>query len=317
MKNLASAIIFIFLFVVQSVAVVEAATCNPSGDIKGKKPPPGQCNRENDSDCCVQNKRYPIYKCSPPVSDHTKATLTLNSFQKGGDGGGPSECDNQYHPDDEPVVALSTGWFDNRSRCLKYINIHGNGKSVRAKVVDECDSTMGCDSDHDYQPPCANDVVDASKAVWEALGVPEDQRGEMDLFLVDSTPITYRCSPPVANQTKATLTLNSFEKGGDGSSPSKCDGRYHSDDETVVALSTGWFNHRSRCLKFINIHGSNGENVKAKVVDECDSANGCDSHHDYQPPCGNHVVVASMAVWKALKVPVNQWGDMDIYWSDA
>ncbi|KAG5053684.1 hypothetical protein JHK85_006194 [Glycine max] len=36
-------------------------------------------------------------------------------------------------------------------------------------VVDQCDSTKGCDADQDYQPPCANNIVDASNAVWEAL----------------------------------------------------------------------------------------------------------------------------------------------------
>ena len=54
-------------------------------------------------------------------------------------------CDNQYHSNDTPTVALSTGWFkfNNNKRCLNYINIYGNGKSVQAKVVDECDSTVG------------------------------------------------------------------------------------------------------------------------------------------------------------------------------
>ncbi|XVE50104.1 hypothetical protein DITRI_Ditri01bG0134700 [Diplodiscus trichospermus] len=129
---------------------------------------------------------YTTYKCSPLVSTHTNATLTLNNFEAGGDGGGPSECDNQYHSDDELVVALSTGWFDNEKRCLKYINIHGNGRSVRAKVVDECDSTMGCDADHDYQPPCANNIVDASKVVWKALGMPKSQWGGMDIYWSDA-----------------------------------------------------------------------------------------------------------------------------------
>ncbi|KAF4348700.1 hypothetical protein F8388_013771 [Cannabis sativa] len=101
----------------------------------------------------------------------TKAVLTINSFEKGGDGGGPSECDNNYHSDDTPVVALSTGWFNNMQRCLQNITIYGNGRSVSAMVVDECDSTAGCDADHDYQPPCPNNIVDASKAVWKALGV--------------------------------------------------------------------------------------------------------------------------------------------------
>ncbi|XP_038708790.1 kiwellin-1-like [Tripterygium wilfordii] len=175
-----------FLLIGISCVNAEALSCNPSGKIIGKKPPPNQCNQENQSDCCVQGKIYTTYKCSPPVTGHTKATLTINSFEKGGDGGGPSECDNQYHSDDTPVVALSTGWFNNESRCLKYITIYGNGRSVKAMVVDECDSTMGCDSDHDFQPPCPNNDVDASKAVWKALGVPESDWGEMDIYWTDA-----------------------------------------------------------------------------------------------------------------------------------
>ncbi|XP_047979024.1 putative ripening-related protein 1 [Salvia hispanica] len=161
-------------------------SCNPSGKIRGKKPPPGQCNQENDSDCCKQGKLYTTYKCSPPVSGSTKAVLTINSFQKGGDGGGPSECDNKYHSDDTPVVALSTGWYSGGSRCLNNVTISGNGRSVTAMVVDECDSTMGCDEDHDYQPPCPNNIVDASKAVWKALGVPEGDWGDLDITWSDA-----------------------------------------------------------------------------------------------------------------------------------
>ncbi|KAK6804523.1 hypothetical protein RDI58_002307 [Solanum bulbocastanum] len=160
--------------------------CQPSGSIRGIKPPPGQCNPENDSDCCKQGKMYTTYTCSPPVTGNTKAVLTLNSFQKGGDGGGPSECDNQYHSDDTPVVALSTGWYSGGDRCLNYITISANGRSVKAKVVDECDSTMGCDDEHDYQPPCPNNIVDASKAVWKALGIPEDNWGDYDITWSDA-----------------------------------------------------------------------------------------------------------------------------------
>ncbi|XVF78790.1 hypothetical protein PTKIN_Ptkin14bG0165300 [Pterospermum kingtungense] len=101
-------ICFIFLF----VSIINAQSCGPSGNIRGKKPPPGQCNTENDSDCCKEGKLYTTHNCSPPVSSHTKATLTLNSFDAGGDGGGASECDNRFHKDDKTVVALSTGWFD-------------------------------------------------------------------------------------------------------------------------------------------------------------------------------------------------------------
>ncbi|KAK1428186.1 hypothetical protein QVD17_17015 [Tagetes erecta] len=174
---------FILLFTLLTVVFSEitAQTCKPSGGIRGRKPPPGQCNKENDSDCCVQGKLYTTYTCSPTVTSTTKAKLTINSFQKGGDGGGPSECDNQYHSDDTPVVALSTGWYKGGDRCHKHITINGNGRSVKAMVVDECDSTMGCDADHDYQPPCPNNIVDASKAVWKALGVSEDNWGDLDI----------------------------------------------------------------------------------------------------------------------------------------
>ncbi|AES80139.1 kiwellin, putative [Medicago truncatula] len=121
----------------------EAQQCRPSGRISGKEVPCGQCNQENDSDCCVQGQMYTTYECSPSVSTYTKAYLILNSFQKGGDGGGPS--------------------------CLHNITVNANGRSVVAMVVDERDSTMRCDKDHDYQPPCRNNIVDASKVVWEAL----------------------------------------------------------------------------------------------------------------------------------------------------
>ncbi|CAN1237082.1 Putative ripening-related protein 2 [Linum grandiflorum] len=117
---------------------------------------------------------------------HTKALLTLNSFQKGEDGGGPSECDNKYHSDEELIVALSTGWFERKRRCSQFVKIMWKGKTVRAKVVDECDSARGCDKDHDFQPPCPNNVVDASKAVWKALGVPSEDWGSLKVTWSDA-----------------------------------------------------------------------------------------------------------------------------------
>ncbi|KAF9599727.1 hypothetical protein IFM89_001673 [Coptis chinensis] len=121
----------------------------------------------------------PSGKCSPPVTGKTKAVLTLNSFEAGGYGGRPSKCDNKYHSDDKPVVALSTGWYNNGSRCHKWINIHTTiGRTVKAMVVDECDA------DHDYQPPCPNNIVDASLAVWKALRVPKADCGLFGYNLV-------------------------------------------------------------------------------------------------------------------------------------
>ncbi|XP_058085697.1 kiwellin-1-like [Magnolia sinica] len=185
---LRACVLLIFLLFSQASLQTQAQKCKPSGKLRGKKAPKGQCNTGNDSECCKEGKIYTTYKCSPPVSKHTKAVLTINSFEKGGDGGAPSECDNKYHKDDTPVVALSTGWFkaNNQGRCLNKIIIHANGRNVEAMVVDECDSTVGCDADHDYQPPCPNNIVDASKAVWKALGVPKSDWGELDITWSDA-----------------------------------------------------------------------------------------------------------------------------------
>lgn len=50
----------------------------------------------------------------------------------------------------------------------------GNGRSVTAKVVDECDSMRGCDEEHAGLPPCENNIVDGSDAVSTALGLDKD-----------------------------------------------------------------------------------------------------------------------------------------------
>ena len=184
--KLKASLILVAILLFADCLNVEGQICRPSGTIRGKKPPPGECNQDNDSDCCKEGQLYTKYKCSPPVSSHTKAYLTLNGFEKDEDGGAPSECDNHYHSDDTPVVALSTGWYNKGSRCLNNITITANGRSVVAMVVDECDSTMGCDSDHDYQPPCRNNIVDASRAVWKALGVPHGQWGGLDITWTDA-----------------------------------------------------------------------------------------------------------------------------------
>jgi hypothetical protein len=106
------------------------------------------------------------HRCSSPaVSPHggTRAVMTVNGFDKGEDGGGPSECDGHYHRDSEMIAALSTGWYAGGRRCHKKIRITSvhNGRTVEARVVDECDSRHGC----------KNNIVDTSKAVWDALGL--------------------------------------------------------------------------------------------------------------------------------------------------
>lgn len=167
---------FMILLVAFLGTTIEAQICNPSGSLRGKKPPGNHCNHHNMAECCKEGEFYKTYRCSPPVSQRTEAILTLNSFEKGGEGGWASQCDERFHSDRTPVVALSTGWYNNGKRCLKFITIYGNGRSVKAKVVDQCDSTMGCDDMHAYQPPCRNDIVDASNAVWEALGVTSSSK---------------------------------------------------------------------------------------------------------------------------------------------
>uniref|UniRef100_A0A0E0EZ94 Ripening-related protein 4 n=1 Tax=Oryza meridionalis TaxID=40149 RepID=A0A0E0EZ94_9ORYZ len=149
--------------------------CHISGFLHGKA---GKCNRAHGSDCCVAGRRYPQFRCSPPVSSArpTPATLTLNSFARGGDGGGRSSCDGRFHPDTAMVVALSSGWLrlDGARRCNRMIRVAaGNGRSALARVVDECDSVNGCDAEHNFEPPCPNNVVDGSPAVWKALGLDE------------------------------------------------------------------------------------------------------------------------------------------------
>jgi hypothetical protein len=161
-----------------------ADQCQPSGYLRGTATT--NCNMENNADCCQVDKSYPQYYCSPQVTRSTQARMTLNSFEEGGDGGGPSECDGRYHTNSELIVALSTGWYNKGSRCGKKIRINGNGRSVLATIVDECDSVHGCDSEHAYQPPCGNNVVDASQAVWDALKYSGDAVGDAKITWSDA-----------------------------------------------------------------------------------------------------------------------------------
>ncbi|CAM0957832.1 unnamed protein product [Alopecurus aequalis] len=106
------------------------------------------------------------------------ATMTLNGFQAGESGGGPSECDGQYHSDNKMLAALSTGWYAGGRRCQRMISIRStqNGRTVLARVVDECDSTHG---------NCKDNIVDTSVAVWKALGL-DTNIGEVPVTWSDS-----------------------------------------------------------------------------------------------------------------------------------
>ena len=99
-------------------------------------------------------------------SGGTSAVMTVNGFEKGGTGGGPSECDGKYHDDDDLIVALSSRWYEGGKRCQNKIRITSKdtGETVEATVVDECDSNRGC----------KNNIVDSSPAVWKKLGLHTD-----------------------------------------------------------------------------------------------------------------------------------------------
>ncbi|XP_022986161.1 kiwellin-like [Cucurbita maxima] len=145
------------------------------GGSGGKFPPSSSNGCEAIGNLHCKEKSFPQFKCSPRVTSSTRAILTNNDFSRGGDGGGPSECDGKFHHNSQRIVALSTGWYNGGSRCGKKIRIRArNGRSVLAKVVDECDSINGCDKVHAHQPPCRNNIVDGSNGVWHALGLDID-----------------------------------------------------------------------------------------------------------------------------------------------
>ncbi|XP_022140320.1 kiwellin-like [Momordica charantia] len=149
--------------------------CSNGGGGGGKFPPSSSNDCQPFGSLHCKEKSFPQFKCSPQVTSSTRAILTNNDFSKGGDGGDPSECDGKFHHNSHPIVALSTGWYNGGSRCGKKIRITArNGRSVLAKVVDECDTINGCDKAHAHQPPCRNNIVDGSNGVWHALGLDID-----------------------------------------------------------------------------------------------------------------------------------------------
>ncbi|KAK9280558.1 hypothetical protein L1049_014251 [Liquidambar formosana] len=155
--------------------------CNDDPDIgthicdRGGSSPTPSDNCQPSGALTCGGTSYSTYDCSPTITSSTPGKLTNNDFSEGGDGGGPSKCDESYHDNTDLIVALSTGWYDGGSRCGKMIRITAsNGNSVTAKVVDECDSMHGCDEEHAGQPPCKNNIVDGSDAVWSGLELDKD-----------------------------------------------------------------------------------------------------------------------------------------------
>ncbi|XP_048141413.1 kiwellin-1-like [Rhodamnia argentea] len=136
------------MLLLQNCGVVVASVGSVAGLwVRGTR---GQCHTDDSAACCKKGE-FTAYKCSPTVRRRTKWRYRL-------------------------------AWFNNEKRCGKEITIHGNGRSLKVKVADECSSTMGCDTAHDFRPPCPNYIVDASRAVWNALGIPEGDWGWMEIF---------------------------------------------------------------------------------------------------------------------------------------
>uniref|UniRef100_A0A452YKZ6 Ripening-related protein grip22 n=1 Tax=Aegilops tauschii subsp. strangulata TaxID=200361 RepID=A0A452YKZ6_AEGTS len=116
-------------------------------------------------------------KPDPGGRGGTPGVMTVNGFEKGQEGGPPSECDGKFHSNKDMIVALSTRWYAGGRRCGKMINITSkhNGRTVQAKVVDECDSNHGCKTN----------IVDTSEAVWKALGL-DSNIGEVPVTWSDA-----------------------------------------------------------------------------------------------------------------------------------
>ena len=49
---------------------------------------------------------------------------------------------------------------------------------------------MGCDKDHNFEPPCRNNIVDGSPAVWDALGLNKDD-GQAQITWSDERACKY------------------------------------------------------------------------------------------------------------------------------
>ncbi|CAI0452925.1 unnamed protein product [Linum tenue] len=195
--------------------------------------------------------------------------------------------------------------------CRSESDCDGNLACIGGRCADDPDvGTTICPRDGKKAPPSTPKPAPRSGGgggTCEATGTLSCGRKTFKQFT---------CSPPVTSITKATLSLNEFGEGGSGGSPSQCDEKFHSDNEAVVALSTGWYDGGSRCGKKIKITAQNGRSVFATVVDQCDSVNGCDREHANLPPCDNNIVDGSAAVWRALRLNQNL-GRVPVTWAMA
>ena len=108
--------IILFLLICSNFA---AKQCISSSTLKGKNSPLGQRNTENDSKNAVSK---------------ADTTVSINAHQRSNEKPWPDSlssapsCEDHVISNNTKVVALSTGWFDHRRRCLWNITTSGNGR---------------------------------------------------------------------------------------------------------------------------------------------------------------------------------------------
>ncbi|CAB4313030.1 unnamed protein product [Prunus armeniaca] len=169
----------------------------------------------------------------------------------------------------------------------------------RCKTLKDCAGQLIC-----IKGKC-NDDPDVGTHTCRGGGgssPPDNCKSSGTFYCKGKSYLKYTCSPPVTSSTKAKLTLNNSVKVG-------MEGVHRSVTSDSITTLSG-------CGKIIRITASNGKSVTARVVDECDSRNGCDAEHAGLPPCGNNIIDGSAAVWNALQL--NQdLGVVDVTWSMA
>ena len=178
------------------------------------------------------------------------------------------------------VVWLASVWLVSNILSLPFLALGISSCGGSCQTLDDCDGQLIC-----INGKCNDDPEVGTHICGGSSSTP---------------------SPPVSSSTPAILTNNNFEKWGDGGGPSECDGKYHDNSERIVALSTRWYDGGSRCGKMIRITAPSGRSVLAKVVDECDSADGC----------ANNIVDGSDGVWAALGMDINL-DEVHVTWSMA
>lgn len=155
------------------------------------------------------------------------------------------------------------------------------------------DSYKSSDSTSSMAIDCADEPSDNYSSY---LGL---QSSDSSSLVIDSSAAsTGSLSSPVTGsnsescKTTGRLTYNNFSGSGPGSSGGgACTGGFYSDSQLVIALATPIFNGGSNCGKEVTIRYG-GKSVKAVVVDECASSDGCPAN----------ALDASKGVWNVLGI---------------